>query len=297
MQLLSTLPSRWALLLYSFLLWNASTIRQCHANGPIDIDGRHSFSLSTFDPSGRLGQVYHASSAASLGPPIVFVCRPEDGILMASPQVLPSPLIQDDGTARFARITSQILAAHSGLSADGRLLVAAAQRMAIEHEYVYDEPIPIDIFLEEISLLFQEYTMKAASRPFGVTLVVAYLPDGSTKEENPPQVYRVDPSGSVESLGHYGVINGDKMQTDYNLLTQLKEQAENSEQVPLKQGRIVLINTLKEALHKASQVVLSRESQPPEVGEGDDILPSNLRRILTANLSYKEGMKMDRYEV
>jgi hypothetical protein len=40
--------------------------------------------------------------------------------------------------------------------------------MAIQHEYAYDEPyIPVDLFLEEMSLLFQEYTMKPASRPPG----------------------------------------------------------------------------------------------------------------------------------
>ena len=201
-----------------------ASIRQCQANGWIDIDGRHSFSLSTFDPSGKLGQVEYAAEAAALGTPVVAISLPQQqGVFLAAPQVLPSPLIHDDGTPRFARVTSDLLVAHSGLSADGRVLVEAAQQVAVQHEYAYDELIPVDIFLEEMSLLFQEYTMKAGSRPFGVTLIVAHLPPTSRAGAATPMLYRIEPSGVVSSLGRYAVVNGNKLQTDDTLLRQLNE--------------------------------------------------------------------------
>ncbi|KAL7563428.1 hypothetical protein ACA910_016524 [Epithemia clementina (nom. ined.)] len=204
----------------------------------IPLDGRHSYSLSTFDTEGRLGQVDWAIQAASQGTPIMAVVVPDDdgfdrrenvnsanivrgnggpSILLAAPQSLPSVLMEDDGTSRFAYITSEIVVAHSGLSADGRVLVAAAQRFAVQHEYTFDEEIPIDIFLQELSLLFQEYTMKQATRPFGVILLIAYLPTRerhghqSTTARMPrhkAQLFRLDPSGTVSGLGSFAMING-----------------------------------------------------------------------------------------
>jgi 20S proteasome alpha/beta subunit len=80
------------------------------------------------------------------------------------------PLMDDDGTSRFAIISPQIIIGHTGIAAEGRVVVEAAQHLAIEHSYTYDEPI------EEISLFFQEYTMKQGLRPFSCTLVLGYLP-------------------------------------------------------------------------------------------------------------------------
>lgn len=173
------------------------------------IDGRYSFSLTTFDPSGKLGQVERAMEAASLGTPIVAIVKGDNKILLASPQVLPSMFMIDDGTARFASVAPHIVVAHSGISADGRVLVAAAQQLAIEHAYTFEEPIPIDLFLEEMSLLFQEYTMKPASRPFGATLLVAHLPPATENKSTKPQLFRIDASGSVTILEEdFAVING-----------------------------------------------------------------------------------------
>jgi hypothetical protein len=164
------------------------------------LEGRFSFSLSTFNPSGKLGQVERAIIASSLGTPIVAVIK-NDRILMASPQILPSPFMKDDGTTRFAPITQHIAMAHSGISADGRVLVAAAQQLAVEHAYTYDENIPIDLFLEELSLLFQEYTMTPGVRPFGAIVLIAHTPATTSVNGEGPLLFRIDPSGSVTSYG------------------------------------------------------------------------------------------------
>jgi 20S proteasome alpha/beta subunit len=182
-------------------------------------DGRYSYSLSFFDPQGKLGQVERANQAAARGIPILVLTTTrgngndnDDCIVMAAPHVLPNALTIDSGTMRFAQVSSTILMAHSGLTADGRVLMTAAQRLAVEHEYVFDEDIPIAIFLEEMSLLFQEYTMKEGVRPFGASLIVASLSTDpavvASRHGVGPQIYRIDPSGSVTALGSFALVNG-----------------------------------------------------------------------------------------
>ena len=168
------------------------------------LDGRYSFSLTTFDPQGKLAQVERATLAASLGTPVIGVCC-QHGVYLCAPQLLPSPLIIDDGTARFVTISKKIAITHSGI--DGRIVLAAAQRMAVEYEFTYDEEMPIDAFLEEISLLFQEYTMKAGCRPFGCSILAAHFDDESGNH----CLYRIDPSGAVGVCGSSGMIGSAKV--------------------------------------------------------------------------------------
>ena len=180
------------------------------------LDGRFSFSLTTFDPKGRLNQVERASRAVGCGTPVVALRRPTC-FLLAAPQALPHPLVEDDGTARFARVSADLVVAHSGVAADGRIAVAAGQRVAVEHEFTFDEPVPVRVFLEAMALLFQEYTMKAGARPFGCALLVGSLESG--------ELFRLDPSGSVETLGTCGVIGSlaDKLQSKLEELSKTED--------------------------------------------------------------------------
>ncbi|CAJ1954600.1 unnamed protein product [Cylindrotheca closterium] len=199
------------------------------------MNGRHSFSLTTFDPTGKLGQVERAMEAAAMGTPIVAIINEKtNGILLAAPQILPSVFMVDDGTARFSSVAPHIAMTHSGISADGRVLIAAAQRLAVEHSYTFEEAIPIDLLLEEMSLLLQEYTMKPGSRPFGSTLLVAHLPSavsGSDPDQK-PQLFRIDPSGSVTLLEDgVAVINGKVSEDTKSKLKELASQSTTSKKI------------------------------------------------------------------
>ncbi len=186
---------------------------QVSANANTDpIEGRYSFSLTTFHPSGRLPQLSHATTASTHGPPILYLHSPQHNTaILASLQSLPSPLIRDDGTARFVKITDSIVMGHTGINADGRAVIEAAQRLAVEHAYTFQEEIPLDVLLEEMALLFQEYTMKAGVRPFGCFLIVAGIRSGAKSCEHADGganggVFKIDPSGSVERLEDVGLI-------------------------------------------------------------------------------------------
>lgn len=177
-------------------------------------ESRYSFSLTTFDPTGKLGQVERAMEAAAQGTPIVGRIINETTILMAAPHILPSPLMQDDGTRRFSQLTNEICVAHSGIAADGRVLVAEAHRITVEYQYTFDEPVPLQYLLEELAQIFQQYTMKPGARPFGSSLLIAYSPIINRATNESACFYRVDPSGAITKLGDCAVIHGDLSRTN-----------------------------------------------------------------------------------
>mmetsp|Transcript_39509 Transcript_39509/g.43706 ORF Transcript_39509/g.43706 Transcript_39509/m.43706 type:complete len:259 (+) Transcript_39509:1-777(+) len=215
------------------------------------LDERHSFSLTTFDPKGRLDQVERASRATLLGTPVIAVYH-NNSFHFAAPQAFPSPFIIDDGTARFAKVSDRIVATHTGIAADGRIVIAAAQRMATEHEFTYDECIPVEELLEEMSLLFQNYTMKAGARPFGCSIMVGSLDNN--------QLYRLDPSGAIESLGTIAVMGSLSNILDEpvrKILKQYKKSGSNQ-----KTSQSIM---LREALGKAIREALKTETELPPI--------------------------------
>jgi 20S proteasome alpha/beta subunit len=63
--------------------------------------------------------------------------------------VLPCSIVSvafDDGTARYSLVTPEVVITHTGLSGNVRILVAASERLAVQHKYAFDEYIDITIF-------------------------------------------------------------------------------------------------------------------------------------------------------
>jgi 20S proteasome subunit alpha 2 len=258
----------------------------CVIQASYDRDGRYSYSLTTFDPSGKLGQVERAIAASQRGTPIVTMIynntnTNEYGIIMAAPQVLPNLLTFDDGTSRFTLITSNIMITHSGLSSDGRILVSAAQKLAIQHEYTFDETIPIHILLEELSLLYQEYTMKVATRPFGTTLIVAHVPEYSSiyKQNQQSATYRIDPSGNVELVEEYAIIHGGQLEKT-DLLSNLNVLMNTTNFETIEDCQEKVVQLLRDALkQQRSKSKNSNDDRYQDV----TILTANLYRNGNAN--------------
>ena len=222
--------------------------------------GRYSYSLSTFDKEGRLNQVERAQRAANLGPPVVAVSLHNgQGCVMASLFGTPSPLLVDDGTARFVRISDTIAVAHSGVSADGRAVTAAAQRLAVEHAYTFhddgsadgsgsaSEAIPIDLFLEEVSQLFQRYTMKPGCRPFGCSLVVAHIPQSGICDNSRCRLYRIDPSGMVQMVEPICCIGGGGV---VDKIVQKLEERNCADASSLEDAERILLDAMRNALEE-----------------------------------------------
>lgn len=212
-------------------------------------DSRYSYSLSTFDRDGKLGQVERALVCASHGTPIIVYCTPST-IRLCAPYVV-DPSILKDGTSRFAQVTSRIVLAHTGLSADGRVLLDAAQRVAMEHEYLYDREISLPTLLQELTLLYQRYTRQPGCRPFGSCLIVGHWPADDQRPMS-PQLFRLDPSGHVEPLRPIDLVHGQRLDAT-DLLEELKRQSNNdnnSEESTTNHSWLEPIHTALSALSK-----------------------------------------------
>lgn len=240
-----------SLLLHVLLIFVLHSVDFVHGNiNPVE--GRYSFSLSTFSPDGKIGQLSYATLAASNGPPILVV-QTDEFRIMASLQNLSSPIIEDDGTARFVKITDTILLGHTGIAADGRVLADAAQQLAVEHAYTFEEEIPINILLEELALLFQSYTMKPGVRPFGCSLIIC--------SEN--GYYRIDPPGVVMKLDQVSYFGRGDAETFVNRTKELLKR--NSEENELSLGDIqsMIIDLFREECSKGVRVTNEKGDENP----------------------------------
>jgi len=169
------------------------------------VSDRHSYSLSTFNPSGDLVQVAHAVTASQSGVPVVALSfsssrddKELDGIYFASPQRLlaSSPLVLGDGTPRFVQITDSICVGHTGVTSDGRALITKATELALSHRYVYGKEITQEELLAGLSAEMQSYTHKPGCRPYGSLIVVGCL----GREDDEHAVFQIDPSGTIRLL-------------------------------------------------------------------------------------------------
>jgi hypothetical protein len=98
------------------------------------------------------------------------------------------------------------------------------------HGYTVDQAILIDLVLEKLSLLFQEYTVEPAARLVRVAFLMAYLPrdeihiifeDDDFSSSSRLQLFGNDASGlAVAFEENYAVIN---WEVSSNLESKLKE--------------------------------------------------------------------------
>lgn len=190
---------------------------------------RHSYSLTTFDPSGNLDQVVRAIRASALGVPIVALCidgvgddrctitsdtaaesqssslsqsiPKSGGIYLAIPLHTPSPLLHTSNNNNILQLTSTRILLHTGITSDGRTLSNMALSLSLDYKYLYGQEIPISDLLSGLSEKMVEMTMKAGCRPFGCALLICELNESGRNE-----MYRVDPGGAVVALSVDGAV-------------------------------------------------------------------------------------------
>eukprot|EP00898_Chlorokybus_atmophyticus_P006291 jgi/Chlat1/6663/Chrsp49S06152 len=152
-------------------------------------DSQYSFSLTTFSPSGKLGQIEYALNAVAAGPTSLGI-KATNGVVIATEKKLPSILVDENTVKKISRITENIGVVYSGMGPDSRVLVRKARKTAQQYFRLYQEVMPIAQLVREIAAVMQESTQSGGVRPFGVSLLVAGYDDGG------PQLFQVDPSGS-----------------------------------------------------------------------------------------------------
>jgi len=150
---------------------------------------RYSFSLTTFSPTGKLVQIEYALNAVSSSPTAIGI-RAKDGVVIATEKKLP-PLTDITSFEKIVMLTDNIGVTYAGMGTDFRVLVRKGRKKAQEYFRFYKEKIPVSVMVRELANIMQEFTQSGGVRPFGVSLLVAGVDD-----DNGPQLFQVDPSGS-----------------------------------------------------------------------------------------------------
>ncbi|QLG71694.1 hypothetical protein HG535_0C00430 [Zygotorulaspora mrakii] len=152
---------------------------------------RYSFSLTTFSPNGKLGQIDYAFTAVKQGITSIGV-KATNGVVIASEKKSSSPLALTETLSKISLITPDIGAVYSGMGPDYRVLIDKSRKVAHTHyKRIYGEYPPTKLLVSEIAKIMQEATQSGGVRPFGVSLLVA-----GYDEHSGYGLYQVDPSGS-----------------------------------------------------------------------------------------------------
>ncbi|KDO32713.1 proteasome subunit alpha type-2-A [Saprolegnia parasitica CBS 223.65] len=153
-------------------------------------DSAYSFSLTTFNPSGKLLQIEYALNAVNNNGRTSLGIRSKNGVVIATEKKLPTVLVDEEAYKKIEKLSSSAGVVYSGLGPDYRVLVRKARKKAQAYYMKYKENAPASILVREIAAVMQEFTQSGGVRPFGVSLLYAgYDDDG-------PQLYQIDPSGS-----------------------------------------------------------------------------------------------------
>ncbi len=143
-------------------------------------EGRYSFSLTTFSPSGKLVQIEHALTAVSQGITSVGLkgvlllyitwgnsvfthtrmCNYEatGGVVIATEKKIPTPLVEADSVLKISPICESIGLVYSGMGPDARVLLDKARKLVQEYKKVYMEEPSVATLVKEIAGIMQEYT-------------------------------------------------------------------------------------------------------------------------------------------
>ncbi|KAI8922644.1 nucleophile aminohydrolase [Entophlyctis helioformis] len=149
----------------------------------------YSFSLTTFSPSGKLGQIEHALTAVAQGVTAIGI-KATNGVVIVTEKKTPSFLVDDSTLVKVSPISANIGMVYAGMGPDARVLLDRARKSAQEYKRIYAEEPPTLMLVKEVASVMQEYTQSGGVRPFGVSLLIAGI------DETGPTLYQVDPSGS-----------------------------------------------------------------------------------------------------
>ncbi|TVU46759.1 hypothetical protein EJB05_06317 [Eragrostis curvula] len=172
--------------------------------------GDSQYSLTTFSPSGKLVQIEHALTAVGSAQ-ISLGIKAANGVVIATEKKLPSILVDETSVQKIQALTPNIGVVYSGMGPDFRVLVRKSRKQAQQYYRLYKVFLKIHLvystFLfqclklylshslsEKLPLLCRSsHSLGTGVRPFGVSLLIAGYDD------NGPQLYQVDPSGSYFS--------------------------------------------------------------------------------------------------
>jgi 20S proteasome subunit alpha 2 len=153
------------------------------------MDGSYSFSLTTFSPSGKLGQLEHALNAVTAGVPALGI-KAKDGVVIATEKKFQTSLVDESSFTKVESMTGNIGSVYAGMPPDYRVILKRGRKAAQKYVSTYHDEMPVRQLAAEVAAVMQEFTQSGGVRPFGLSLMIAGV------DETGPQLYQVDPSGA-----------------------------------------------------------------------------------------------------
>jgi len=156
-----------------------------------------------FSPDGRLYQVEYAGKIVeqgTIGAAVVYA----DGVLFGADKKVNSKLIIPESIEKLFKIDEHIGAISAGLVGDARRLVQIARKEAQENRMYYEDKIPVETLVKEVSAVKQLFTQYAGMRPFGVSFILGGVDDGGKK------LFETEPSGALAEYKAIAIGKGRK---------------------------------------------------------------------------------------
>jgi proteasome alpha subunit len=144
--------------------------------------------ITVFSPDGRLLQVEYARETVKKGATVIGITA-KNSVIFIAERIIPTILMDDEGSQKVFQIDSHVAGAGSGLLGDARVLIKKAQDEARKHQLMYDEPIELSTLVSRVCDYKQLYTQYGGTRPFGVSLLVGGI------DSNGPRLYVTEPAG------------------------------------------------------------------------------------------------------
>ena len=164
--------------------------------------------ITIFSPDGRLYQVEYALETVRRGSLAVGI-RTKDGIVLAVEEK-GRKLQSGDSVIKMFQIDDHVGAVGAGYIPDARIQVDSARVLAQSNRLIYDEPVDIEAIAKKIADMNQQYTQYAGVRPFGVSLIIAGVDEGSG-----PVVFLADPTGTYSGFAAIAIGQGSDQVNDY----------------------------------------------------------------------------------
>ncbi len=164
--------------------------------------------ITIFSPDGRIYQVEYAFEAVRRGWTTIGIKSKAGAAVVVEKRKI-SPLIDSSTIQKIFKVDDHIGVTFAGIASDGRVLIDQARIIALQHKFLYDEPIPVEYLAKQICDIKQAYTQHAGVRPFGVAIIFAGI------DYKGPQLFMTEPSGRY--MSYYAVALGERSQivTEY----------------------------------------------------------------------------------
>lgn len=191
--------------------------------------------VNTFSPQGRLFQVEYANESIKLGSTAIGI-QTAEGVVLAVEKRIKSSLLIPSSVKKIVQLDKHIGAAWSGLAADARTLIDHARVETQNYWFSYDEKMSTKSCVQSVCDMSLNFGKGTMARPFGVSLLVAGVDDGTG-----PALYHTEPAGVATKYKAKAIGAGSE-----GAQTQLEEQYNSS--MTLEEAKTLCLEILKQVM-------------------------------------------------